>query len=70
MIWNNISHQNIHCSSCCDDDLEGVTVEVPVEREPAAAVEDPLHDGEDKCRYLSYFVLLHFKIRVIDIINN
>ena len=25
-----------HCSSCCDDDLEDVTVELPVEREPAS----------------------------------
>ena len=43
-----------HCSTCCDDDLEEVIVELPVEveREPAAAAEDPLQDGEDKCRYL------------------
>ena len=48
-----------HCSTCCDDDLEEVTVELPVEveREPAAAAEDPLQDGEDKCRYLSYFYI-------------
>ena len=33
-------------------------MELPVEaeREPAAAAEDPLQDGEDKCRYLWYFV--------------
>ena len=32
---------------------EEVTEELPVEaeREPAAAAEDPLQDGEDKCRY-------------------
>ena len=49
MIWKNISNQNICCSSCCDDDLEEVTVELPVEveREPAEAAEDPLHDGEE-----------------------
>ena len=54
MIWKNISHQNIRCSSCCDDDLEEVIVELPVEaeREPAAAAEDPLQDGEDNFRYL------------------
>ena len=54
MILKNISHQIICCSSCCDDVLEEVTVELPVEaeREPAAAAEDPLQDGEDKCRYL------------------
>ena len=48
-----------HCSTCCDDDLEDVIVELPVEveREPAAAAEDPLDDGEDKCRYLSYFCI-------------
>ena len=54
MILKNISNQNIRCSTCCDDDLEEGTVELPVEaeREPAAAAEDPLDDGEDKCRYL------------------
>ena len=43
-----------HCSTCCDDDLEEVIVELPVEaeREPAAAAEDPLQDGEDNFRYL------------------
>ena len=32
-------------------------MELPVEaeREPAAAAEDPLDDGEDNCRCLSYF---------------
>ena len=37
------------CSSCCDDDLEEITVELPVEveMEPAAAAEDHLLDGED-----------------------
>ena len=50
-----------HCSTCCDDDLEEVTVELPleVEREPAAAAEDPLQDGEDKCRYLCHFVIYY-----------
>ena len=43
----------ICCSTCCDDDLEEVIVELPVEveREPAAAAEDPLQDGEDNFRY-------------------
>ena len=38
-----------HCSTCCDDDLEEVIVELPVERErePASAAEDSLQDGED-----------------------
>ena len=33
-----------HCSTCCDDDLEDVTVELPVEREPACV--DTAEDQE------------------------
>ena len=33
-----------HCSTCCDDDLEDVTVELPVEREPASV--DTAEDQE------------------------
>ena len=38
-----------HCSTCCDDDLEDVTVELPVEREPASVdtTEDPEPEGGD-----------------------
>ena len=48
------------CSSCCDDDLEEITVELPVEveMEPDAAAEDPLLDGEDTfiCTYVFYSI--------------
>ena len=46
MILKNISNQNIRCSTCCDDDLEEVIVELPVEVEREPACVDTAEDQE------------------------